>query len=52
MRFLSLAEHRDLIIDSRQVCASVHAADPGHAGMAILAARFAGSDRIDFLGKA
>ena len=48
----SLAEHRDLIVEARQVCGSVHAADPDHAGMALLAARFNGSDRIDFLGKA
>ena len=52
LRFLSLAEHRDLIVEARQVCGSVHAADPDHAGMALLAARFNGSDRIDFLGKA
>ena len=52
LRFLSLAEHRDLIVDARQLCASVHAADPDHAGMGILAARFTGGDRIDFLGKA
>ena len=32
LRFLSLAEHRDLIVDARQLCASVHAADPDHAG--------------------
>ena len=52
LRFLSLAEHLDVIVAARQLCESVYAADPNDAGMAVLAAPFTGSDRIDFLDKA
>lgn len=52
LRFLSLAEHLDVIVAARQLCESVYAADPRDAGMAALAAPFTGSDRIDYLDKA
>ena len=52
LRFLSLAEHLEVIEASREICESVHAADPHNAGMAVLAAQFTGSDRIDYLDKA
>lgn len=52
LRFLSLAEHLDVIEAAREICESVHAADPANTGMAVLAAQFTGSDRIDYLDKA
>ncbi|WP_313674962.1 ATP-dependent DNA helicase RecG [Mycolicibacterium sp.] len=52
LRFLSLAEHLDLIVEARQLCESVYAADPDNPGMAVLAGQFTGSDRIDYLHKA
>jgi ATP-dependent DNA helicase RecG len=52
LRFLSLAEHLGGIEDARALCESVYAADPGHSGMAMLAARFSAGDRIDYLDKA
>lgn len=52
LRFLSLNEHEDLILDARGVCESVYAEHPQHPGMALLAAQFTGTDRIDFLDKA
>ena len=52
LRFLSLAEHLDVIEAAREICESVHATDPDNGGMAVLAAQFTGSDRIDYLDKA
>ncbi|MFM9034823.1 MAG: ATP-dependent DNA helicase RecG [Mycobacterium sp.] len=52
LRFLSLAEHLDLILAARELCESVYAADPDNSGMALLAGPFTGSDRIEFLDKA
>ena len=52
LRFLSLAEHLDVILAARELCESVYAADPANPGMAVLAAQFTGTDRIDYLDKA
>jgi ATP-dependent DNA helicase RecG len=52
LRFLSLAEHLDLIVEARELCESVYAADPDNSGMAVLAGQFTGTDRIDYLHKA
>ncbi|MGI9124778.1 MAG: ATP-dependent DNA helicase RecG [Mycobacterium sp.] len=52
LRFLSLAEHLDVILDARELCETVYASDPGDAGMARLAAPFTARDRIDYLDKA
>lgn len=52
LEFLSLAEHLEVIVDARELCEAVHAADPGHPGMAILAGRFTETDRIEYLDKA
>jgi ATP-dependent DNA helicase RecG len=52
LKFLSLAEHLDVIEAAREICESVHAADPDNGGMSFLAAQFTGSDRIDYLDKA
>ena len=52
LRFLSLAEHLDVIFSAREVCESVYAADPDSRGMALLAGQFTDTDRIDYLDKA
>jgi ATP-dependent DNA helicase RecG len=52
LQFLSLIEHLDVIEAAREICESVHANDPDNGGMAVLAAQFTGSDRIDYLDKA
>jgi ATP-dependent DNA helicase RecG len=52
LKFLSLAEHLEVILAARELCESVYAADPKSRGMAALAAPFTGTDRIDYLDKA
>ncbi|BBY61713.1 ATP-dependent DNA helicase RecG [Mycolicibacterium sarraceniae] len=52
LRFLSLAEHLEVILDAREVAQAIHAHDPGHRGMMVLAGQFTGGDRIDYLDKA
>ena len=52
LRFLSLAEHLDVIVAARELCEFVYATDPDDPGMAVLALPFTGTDRIDFLDKA
>ena len=52
LEFLSLAKHLEVILDARELCEAVHAADPNHPGMAILAGRFTDTDRIEYLDKA
>ena len=52
LEFLSLAEHLEVILDARELCEAVHAADPAHPGMAVLAGRFTDTDRIEYLDKA
>ena len=52
LRFLSLAEHLEVIVAARELCDSVYGEDPDHPGMATLAAPFTGGDRIDYLDKA
>lgn len=52
LRFLSLADHLDLIVEARELCGRLYAANPGDRGMAVLAGQFTGSDRVDFLDKA
>lgn len=51
LRFLSLAEHLDVILAARELCESLHAVDAMAPGMAVLAGQFTGHDRIDYLGK-
>lgn len=51
LRFLSLAEHLDVILAARGLCESLHAVDAMAPGMAVLAGQFTGHDRIDYLGK-
>ncbi len=52
LRFLSLAEHLDVIVAARELCEAVYAQQPGNAGMAVLAGPFTGTDRIEYLDKA
>jgi ATP-dependent DNA helicase RecG len=52
LRFLSLSEHLDVILAARELCASLYERDPEDAGMAVLAAPFVDSDRVEFLDKA
>ncbi len=52
LKFLSLAEHLDVILAARELCESVYPAEPGHRGMAVLAEEFTGAGRIDYLDKA
>ena len=52
LEFLSLAEHLEVILDARELCEAVYAADPAHPGMAVLAGRFTDTDRIEYLDKA
>ncbi|TGD87554.1 ATP-dependent DNA helicase RecG [Mycolicibacterium sp. CH28] len=52
LRFLSLADHLDVITDARELAQSMYARNPDDKGMAILAGQFTGTDRIDYLDKA
>jgi ATP-dependent DNA helicase RecG len=55
LRLLSLAEHREIIEEARAFAESVYDADPGlvdHRGLAMLAAPFAETDRVEYLDKA
>ncbi len=52
LRFLSLAEHLDVILAARELCESVYATDPDSRGMALLAGQFSDTDRIEYLDKA
>lgn len=51
LHFLSLTEHLDLIKEARGFCENLYPADPGNAGMALLAAPFVEDDRVDYLDK-
>lgn len=52
LRFLSLADHLEVILAARELCQSVAATDPDHPGLGLLAAQFTGADRIEYLDKA
>jgi ATP-dependent DNA helicase RecG len=51
LRLLSLADHRRVIETARQFCEQAYDEDPDHAGLALLAAPFTGSDRLEYLDK-
>ena len=51
LRFLSLAEHLDVILAARELCDSRYALDADDPGMAVLAGGFTSRDRIDYLDK-
>jgi ATP-dependent DNA helicase RecG len=52
LRLLSLAQHRHVIESAHNLCERVYDENPAHPGMALLAAPFTGSDRIEYLDKA
>lgn len=55
LRLLSLAEHREIIEAAREFADSMYAADPTLArnpGIAVLAAPFSDTDRVEYLDKA
>jgi ATP-dependent DNA helicase RecG len=51
LRLLSLADHQDVIEAAREFCIRAYADEPGHPGLALLAARFTDTDRIEYLDK-
>jgi ATP-dependent DNA helicase RecG len=51
LRFLSLSEHLDVILAAREFCESLYEENPAHAGMAMLAAQFTDTDRVEYLDK-
>jgi ATP-dependent DNA helicase RecG len=52
LRLLSLAEHQELIEAARDVCERIYDENPDHAGLALLAAPFTTTERIEYLDKA
>lgn len=51
LRLLSLSQHRQLIEAARDICEQVYDDDPAHPGLALLAAPFTGTERIEYLDK-
>ena len=51
LRFLSLAEHLEVILAARELCDSLYATDPVNPGMVVLAGQFTGGDRVEYLDK-
>jgi ATP-dependent DNA helicase RecG len=51
LRFLSLSEHLDIILAAREFCESLYEKAPDHPGMALLAAPFTDTDRVEYLDK-
>jgi ATP-dependent DNA helicase RecG len=51
LRFLSLFEHRDVIETAREFCQSHYQQNPSDSGMALLAAQFTDTERVEYLDK-
>lgn len=51
LRFLSLSEHLEVIVSARELCETLYEKSPGNPGMAVLAAPFTDTDRVEFLEK-
>ncbi|BBZ05135.1 ATP-dependent DNA helicase RecG [Mycolicibacterium chitae] len=51
LRLLSLIDHRPLIETAREFCDEMYPRDPDNRGMALLAAPFSGTDRIEYMDK-
>ncbi|WNG89448.1 ATP-dependent DNA helicase RecG [Mycobacterium sp. ITM-2016-00317] len=49
LKFLSLAEHLEIILAARELCETVYGSDPADRGMATLSAPFTDTDRVQFL---
>ncbi|MCT7659228.1 ATP-dependent DNA helicase RecG [Mycobacterium deserti] len=52
LRFLSLFSHLDVLLAARELCETLYESDPARPGMAMLAAPFTDTDRVDYLDKA
>ncbi len=52
LRLLSLADHRDVIEAARAFCVQAYEQDASNPGLALLAAPFTKTDRIEYLDKA
>ena len=51
LRLLSLADHRELIEAAHDLCVRAYEEDPDSPELALLAAQFTGSERIEYLDK-
>ena len=51
LRLLSLAEHREVIEAAREFCEQAYDDPADHAGLALLAAPFTETERIEYLDK-
>lgn len=51
LRFLSLSEHLEIILAAREFCESRYAKDPADPGLAMLAAPFVDTERVEYLDK-
>jgi len=51
LRFLSLSEHLEVILAARGFCESLYERDQNHRGMALLAAQFTETERVEYLDK-
>jgi ATP-dependent DNA helicase RecG len=51
LRLLSLAEHRQVIEAARDFCERVYQKQPADPRLALLAAPFTGTDRVEYLDK-
>ena len=51
LHFLSLAEHREVITDARALCEAIYQTAPDDPGMAVLAAPFTDTERVEYLDK-
>ena len=51
LRLLSLAEHRQVIETARDFCEWVYDKQPTDPRLALLAAPFTGTDRVEYLDK-
>ena len=51
LRFLSLFEHREIIENARDYCQAHYRQQPDDPGMALLAAQFTDTERVEYLDK-
>ena len=52
LRFLSLSEHLEIILAAREFCEQRYEKNAANPGMAVLAAQFIDTDRVEYLDKA
>ena len=52
LRFLSLADHQEVIESARAFCQAAYAENPDDPGMSALAAQFVDTERVEYLDKA